>query len=364
MSRSSSSSSPAAYAADVALKERYSRALFNLGAAGNDAMEGIWSPKYDISAVSQYVQSQFLKGAEEYARKYDSCDYWKSLLVQAFSSAGIASPPSVGCEPFTALDLGSGAGNTVFPLLELCPQATVVASDLSVPMLVILKRQLTVANLRSRCALLQLNAEELDFLPQSFDLVVGGAILHHLLQPERVIRGCAAILKPGGCAMFFEPFENGNAILALAYREILRRSYLPHVARRVLHKLRLSKWCAFPYGAGLFLQTFADYHALRRGRDKSAPIFRRLDDKWLFTQRFFREHAKAAGFDHCIIYPLHEVGHPFTRQTQTYLQLGAAKGHGRLPPWAWKILEEYDAALSEDLRAEMLIEGCIVLRKP
>ena len=49
--------------------------------------------------------------------------------------------------------------------------------------------------------------------PGVADLAVGAAILHHILDPAKVLASCHRALKPGGWAIFFEPFEAGNTIV-------------------------------------------------------------------------------------------------------------------------------------------------------
>jgi hypothetical protein len=63
-----------------------------------------------------------------------------------------------------------------------------VASDLSVPLLQAIRRKQVKEYGQRDCRVLQLNADELVFQDAQFDLVVGGAILHHLLDPEKSIR--------------------------------------------------------------------------------------------------------------------------------------------------------------------------------
>jgi len=250
------------------------------------------------------------------------------------------------------------------PLLETFPDAVVIASDLSVPMLAVLRQQLLSRDLRKRCALLQLNAEELDFAPECLDLVVGGAILHHLFRPERVIEGCARVLKPGGCAMFFEPFESGNAILTLAYRDILQQNQsLLDATRAAPGESGSPNEPPLPAATVAFMQEFSHQHEIRKGRCKDAPVFRGLDDKWLFTQRFFREQSRSAGFAQCIIYSLYPFERPFVDQTKSYMLTVVGKPEEALPPWAWTVLDRYETMFSADLKSEMFTEGCVIFRK-
>jgi SAM-dependent methyltransferase len=57
----------------------------------------------------------------------------------------------------------------------------------------------------------RMNAEELTFPDQSFDLIVGRAILHHL-DLDKAYRSIARCLKPGGTAVFLEPLGHNPII--------------------------------------------------------------------------------------------------------------------------------------------------------
>lgn len=208
---------------------------------------------------------------------------------------------------------------------------------------------------------MELNAEELDFFPQTFDLVIGSAVLHHLLNPGLTIEGCARILKPGGHAIFFEPFENGNAILARIYHAVISRrvTILSKVCRTISNR----HGGDLPKDVRSYLTRFVHDSALRKGRDKSAPVFRKLDDKWCFTKRYFEGLSEKFGFSRCTIYSLHDTARQFEDQTEVNLRLGPGRTRDALPDWAWEIIRQFDSAFSEDLKADMLIEGCVILRR-
>jgi ubiquinone/menaquinone biosynthesis C-methylase UbiE len=327
-----------------ALQNLYKRQLFDLGETGNIRLKGILSPVYNESLVNQYVQAQFLELAPEYASKYQNTEYYEWLISKAFQH--IALNPQ-DTKNLVILDIGSGSGNSIFPLLKICSNSFIIASDLSIEMLVLLKQALEKFQKNYHCSLLQLNAEEIEFAPESFDLILGGAILHHLFSPEKTIEGCSKVLKKGGHAIFFEPFENGNIILRIVYEEILNHSLqdkLPVEVRNILRAL------------------IVDFD-IRKGRNKSADIYQKIDDKWLFTKQYFLELADKYNFSDCIIYPLHATENQFERQTEVNLRLGIGKDRDILPDWAWELLRKYDNYFSEDLKKDLLIEGCILLKK-
>jgi SAM-dependent methyltransferase len=98
------------------------------------------------------------------------------------------------------LELGCGLGDNVLQFARY--GGTVTGIDLS---------EVAVANARARAselgidaAFAAMDAEATSFPSASFDIVCGGAILHHL-DTERAYREIARLLAPGGYALFLEP---------------------------------------------------------------------------------------------------------------------------------------------------------------
>ena len=60
------------------------------------------------------------------------------------------------------------------------------------------------------------NAEDMRFGDATFDLIIGSSILHHFDNFEGFLTDCRRILKPGGVAIFGEPFSIGYGIGAAA----------------------------------------------------------------------------------------------------------------------------------------------------
>lgn len=112
------------------------------------------------------------------------------------------------------LDLGCGHGMAAVVLARL--GARVTAMDLSGGYLVEAGRR-AAANGVS-LTLVQADAERLPFADASFDRVWGNAILHHL-DLNRAGREVRRVLRPGGVAVFSEPWGD-NPLLEWARRRL------------------------------------------------------------------------------------------------------------------------------------------------
>ena len=73
------------------------------------------------------------------------------------------------------------------------------------------QRVLASAQLLERCSVGVMPAERLSYEPDSFDLAVGFAIIHHLDLPA-ALKELHRVLKPGGTAFFAEPLATNPLI--------------------------------------------------------------------------------------------------------------------------------------------------------
>jgi SAM-dependent methyltransferase len=311
--------------------------LLELEAAG---LQGILGLPQASSRRPVGVTAQFLEDADKYHALYTAHGYFRNLIQSAVSRAGIGKVEAV-------LDLGSGSGNSVVPALELFPAAEIVAVDISPQLLAILKKYVArdPANDRRLFAVC-MDASTDPYVPDRFDLCIGAAILHHMLDPEAVIRAAMKALKPGGHAIFFEPFEGGNAMLRLAYARILDSPRARLLRRPVRNLLR-----------GMV----RDY-SVRMDTSPGDPVFATLDDKWMFTRGYFQKIAERVGA-RVAIEPLHELKGMLENQTRSNLRLGAGLGPEALPGWVWSIVREMDELLPLRVKEDLLIEGCVTFTK-
>ena len=318
--------------------------LEDLGAVEDPALAGIAIPRADVGGERLGLSEQFLSEAESYHRSYARGSRVPEILQTALSK--IDSLP----EEALILDVGAGSGRSVLACLELLPKSRVLATDLSPSLLSILKRQVDAEpRYGERVAMVCLDVATDHYRPEAFDLVVGVAILHHVVEPRATIGAVASALRPGGWAVFVEPFENGGAVLRLAYREILAAAA---GGREIDPEART------------LLEALVHDHEVRLKLASTPELVPVLDDKWLFTRSFFEESATAAGFERPEIFPSHSVERPFSEQTKLYLERGAGLAPEALGDWAWQILAFYDEALSPELKRDLPVEAVVLLRKP
>jgi SAM-dependent methyltransferase len=321
------------------LQEVFREPLRDLGE--DDArLRGILEPASERGARLTGVTSQFLDDAATYHQRYDDVPWFREVIEGALRDR-VQGPVA------RIIDIGSGSGNSVIPLLDLYPRAIVVATDISAPLLAILRDFLEAKRPvdRARCMLVRMDVSRDHYRAGSCDLAVGASILHHMRAPEKTLRACAAALRPGATALFMEPFETGHGVLRLAYRAIL--------AQAARQRAR---------GPGLeLLQRMIEDHEARL-RDKSDPIFEALDDKWFFTRSWFEDATSDGEWEALRIESFTKRKTPMTDLARSELRLNGMD-ESALAPWAWEIMEAHDGAFSDDGRRDLLFEATVALRR-
>lgn len=101
------------------------------------------------------------------------------------------------------LDIGCGAGNYTLKMLSKLPGLHCTLADLSQPMLNKAFERVS-AQTSGNVETQQGDIRELPLAPNSYDIILAGAVLHHLRDDEDWARTFAklyGLLKPGGCLM-------------------------------------------------------------------------------------------------------------------------------------------------------------------
>jgi ubiquinone/menaquinone biosynthesis C-methylase UbiE len=127
---------------------------------------------------------------------------------------------ALGREPGSfgrALEIGSGTGYFILNLMRAGVVREAVATDISPGMLEVLSA--TAAELGLEVETAACEAAELPFEDDSFDLVTGHAVLHHLPDLDAAFREFRRVLRPGGVVAFCgEPSHYGDRLAGLPKR--------------------------------------------------------------------------------------------------------------------------------------------------
>ena len=116
-----------------------------------------------------------------------------------------------------ALEIGSGTGYFSLNLLQMGTIERLTATDISPGMLRALTT--TAADLGLEADTVVTEAEELPFEDESFDLVFGHAVLHHIPDLQRAFAEFKRVLRPGGAIAFCgEPSRYGDRLAAAPKR--------------------------------------------------------------------------------------------------------------------------------------------------
>jgi ubiquinone/menaquinone biosynthesis C-methylase UbiE len=116
-----------------------------------------------------------------------------------------------------ALEIGAGTGYFTLNLMRAGVIREAVATDISPGMLEALTGSAAELGLHVETAVCEASA--LPFEDDSFDLVFGHAVLHHVPDLVAAFREFRRVLRPGGAAAFCgEPSRHGDRIAALPKR--------------------------------------------------------------------------------------------------------------------------------------------------
>jgi ubiquinone/menaquinone biosynthesis C-methylase UbiE len=118
-----------------------------------------------------------------------------------------------------ALEIGSGTGYFSLNLVQLGVIERLTATDISPGMLKRLSATAASLGLDQQVSTVATEAEELPFEDESFDLVLGHAVLHHIPDLDRAFAEFRRVLRPGGMIAFAgEPSRYGDRLAALPKR--------------------------------------------------------------------------------------------------------------------------------------------------
>jgi ubiquinone/menaquinone biosynthesis C-methylase UbiE len=166
-----------------------------------------------------------------------------------------------------ALEIGAGTGYFSLNLLRAGVIGDATCTDISPGMLATLDANANELGLSDRVETVATDAEQLPFDDESFDLVLGHAVLHHLPNLDQAFSEFRRVLKPGGTLVFAgEPSRHGDKIAAYPKKAALATSPL----WRRLMRARPAEHVADPncgghHGTDHDLEAMVDVHAFDPG---------------------------------------------------------------------------------------------------
>jgi tRNA (cmo5U34)-methyltransferase len=185
------------------------------------------TPSQDKSTVDE-IRSRFDIDVERFSQletgtttQIDSV-----LCLDLIAAAAAATTPSAS----HLLDVGCGAGNWSLKLLERLPRLNVTLLDLSAPMLERAQQRVGSAT-QGQTRTLQGDIREVELADGSFDIVVAGAVFHHL-RSEAEWNAVAAklfrIVRPGGSIWIYDLLDHEIANV----RELMTARYGDYLSQR------------------------------------------------------------------------------------------------------------------------------------
>jgi len=146
-----------------------------------------------LKREKEYHNKAFSEGVRKPADKYytiHSASLEKLNIILEQYSKGKA-----------VLEYGCGPGDNAFFLAQHAYKLTAIdISDYAIKTATEKAKKLNITNAEFK----EMNAEELEFKDNSFDLVFGNSIIHHL-DLKTSFGEIKRVLKPGGKAVFYEP---------------------------------------------------------------------------------------------------------------------------------------------------------------
>jgi SAM-dependent methyltransferase len=308
----------------------------------DSASAPVWGLEDD--RIAGRISEQFTANAGEYHARYAASAHFQGLFEQTIRKLDLTIPQAP-----LIFDMGSGSGvNSIVPCFNLFPGARQVATDLSGELLAILAAYARDENLSDRVVCVVMDAMGRNVAREQFDLVTGASILHHLTWPTAGLQAACRALKPGGQAIFFEPFD-GYGLIRLAYERILAEADL----RRV----------ALDPPVEQVLRAMIDDIAARTSLDRESQQFAELDDKWLFSRDYLEIAARDCGFANVRFLSHNNHDTLYRDVAHVQLRLGSGQDGLTFPQWALDILDSFDRAMPQLTKNGFMMEGSVVLTK-
>lgn len=167
-----------------------------------------------------------------------SVDFYNEIDRLFFSEIKAVMPykkiPFDNIIPFNALknksvlEIGVGVGSTAALIAPYAKSYTGV--DLTEYAFKMTSKRMKLSQNRSNYNIIQMNAEELDFPDNSFDLVWSWGVIHHSANTKKILNEIHRVLKPGGSAKIMVYYRGwwNYYFVGFLIHGIIRGGFLKH----------------------------------------------------------------------------------------------------------------------------------------
>jgi SAM-dependent methyltransferase len=304
-------------------------------------VNGIYFPMKNLltrdkySGVSERYRSQALLDFEKY--QYNTV--YRDLFLKAKSHFQFSIPK-------VTLELGCGAGNLTLPFLQNSNQK-ILATDISREQLEILSIVIENLNLSNRVNLIQIDNSKFFFKEYSFELIIGAAIAHHLIDPITLFELAIKGLKVNGSLLLFEPILSGSLIVREAIIEIVSKleNSLPHDVLIFLNDIAID------------IRERSDEFST-----KSLDQRKQLDDKSFVDIDLIRKNFSNISIE---VMPIldHSLGSTVSQHIKNILSMYLGWSEfSKLPQDFWQILNNFDIHFDTSQESPV-IEGAIHVKR-
>lgn len=216
------------------------------------------------------------------AHSVSEANAWKLYSAYARGYERLEMPAGGG----KVFEIGAGTGNLTTGLVRWGPFSEIHCSDISPRFMEALSAKLKPSE-QQRLHRYLLDANAFPFEAETFDVVVGSSILHHLIHFEGTLAESLRVLKPGGVAIFGEPMMESRALAYLAAGQIV-------AVNAMLPKSRLD-----PETERLLTVVSRIGAEKLENLKQRGPDVEQMEDKFVFSEVYMRDLARQLGFrDH------------------------------------------------------------------
>lgn len=159
----------------------------------------------------------------EEATEYDAMDFTEvnNSFVEEVISLSL---PEQGL----MLDAGTGTGRIPVLMCQKLPQWQIIAIDMAQSMLQVAAHHVEQAGLQSQISLELVDAKNLPYDDNSFDVVISNSLVHHLPNPLLFFEELKRVLKPHGAVLIRDLFRPQDLVTTNALVENIGKEYDEH----------------------------------------------------------------------------------------------------------------------------------------